>query len=200
MGLKASDKGDFPLTEEGVHRAVCYGVIDLGHQHNQQYDNWGHKIMIQWELPDRRIETEGVSKPTAISRRFGLSLGAKSHLRPFLESWRGKKFTFEELGGFELQNLIGVNCQIQVLHERYNDKEYANVHAVLPAAKGDKIDPETPTVFYSIEDSGLVIPEGIPEWIQNIIMKSQEYTRTDENGGYNPTDDTPPPDDSDIPF
>jgi len=201
MGLVAKDAGDFELTEEGVHRAVCYGVIDLGHQHNAQYDNWGHKIMIQWELPDLRIDIDGVSKPRAISRRFGLSLGLKSHLRPFLESWRGKKFTFEELGGFELRNLIGVNCQLQVLHQQHNEKTYANVHTVLPAAKGDKIDPENPTMFYSMADSGLMVPEGVPEWIKNIIMKSQEWNETGQQNDYPGDQMSPPPvDDSDIPF
>ena len=128
MGLIASDKGggDYKPTEEGVHLAVCYGVIDLGHQHNEKFQKDEHKILIQWELPNLRIDIkdngETVSKPRAISRRFTLSLGEKSHLRPFLESWRGKKFTGGELAEFDITKLIGVNCQLQVLHQVLNQR------------------------------------------------------------------------------
>ena len=185
MGLIASDKGsgDYELTEEGVHLAVCYGVIDLGQQHNPKFDNWPHKIMIQWELPNLRIDIKDgervVSKPRAISRRFTLSLSDKSHLRPFLESWRGKKFTFEELAGFDIQNVVGVNCMLQILHEKVGEKTYANVHTVMPIAKGtDKLVSENPVMFYSMEDQGLDFPKSIPEWIQGIIMKSKEWNET----------------------
>ena len=211
MGLMASDKrdGGFDMTEEGVHLAVCYGVIDLGQQHNPKFDNWPHKVMIQWELPKLRIDVkEGertVSKPRAISRRFTLSLSEKSHLRPFLESWRGKKFNFEELMGFDIGNLIGANCLLQVLHQEYNEKTYANVHTIMPIPKGaDKTLPENPTIFYSMEDHGLDFPKSIPEWIQGIIMKSKEYNETGQMNDF-PEDhgmEEPPifgPDES-VPF
>ena len=212
MGLMASDKGgsDFEITPEGVYHAVCYGVIDLGSQHNKRYDNWGRKIMIQWELPTERVDLEVdgkmVSKPRAISRRFGLSLGEKSHLRPFLESWRGKKFTFDELVGFDLEKLVGVNCMLQVLHNDHQDKTYANVHTVMPIGKGvEKMVSENPTVFYSMDDSGLNYPSTLPDWIKKIIMDSREYNETGQMNDWpdeNPADfrEGPPVDDSGIPF
>ena len=213
MSLIASDKGnsDFEITPEGVYHAVCYGVIDLGHQHNKTYDNWGRKIMIQWELPSERIDIEVdgkmVSKPRAISRRFGLSLGTKSHLRPFLESWRGKKFKFDELVGFDLEKLVGVNCMLQVLHNDYQDKTYANVHTVMPIGKGvDKMIPENPTMFYSMDDSGLNYPSELPDWIKKIIMESREYQEAgnpgyeeEQIGGYGEMGDAFPGDKMELP-
>ena len=212
MGLVASDNGggDFDTTPEGVYHAVCFGVVDLGHQHNKKYDNWGRKILIEWELPTERIDIKEddrvVSKPRAISRRFGLSLGTKSHLRPFLESWRGKKFSFDELVGFDLKNLIGVNCMLQVLHNDYEGKTYANVQTVMPLAKGvEKLVSENPTVFYSMDDDGLNYPSGLPDWIKKIIMESREYNENGQMNDWpdeNPADfrEGPPVDDSDISF
>ena len=213
MGLMAKDtgNGDFELIEEGVHLAVCYGIIDLGHQHNEKFDNFQHKVLIQWELPSVRIDVEvdgvKVNKPKAISRRFTLSLSEKSHLRPFLESWRGKKFSGKELFGFDIKNVLGANCQLQVLHQEYNDKTYANVHTVIPVLQGsDKIIPENPLVFYSMEDSELNYPETLPEWIRNIIMKSREYNETGQmndwpdNNQADYREGPPVEDDDDLPF
>jgi hypothetical protein len=217
MGLIASEKsgGDFELTEQGIHIAICYGVIDLGHQHNEKYQKDEHKFLIQWELPNVRIDVEKdgetTDKPRAISRKFTLSLGLKSHLRPFLESWRGKAFTGLELAGFDISNLIGVNCQLQVLHEKAdNGKTYANVKTALPIQKGsEKLEPENPTQYYSIEDSGLKLPDNIPNWIEEIIMKSREWTDQgmsemnypDDHGMEEPPiHGEPPIDESEIPF
>jgi len=41
-----------------------------------------------------------------ISKRYTMSLGEQSTLRKDLESWRGKKFTPEELQGFDLNACI----------------------------------------------------------------------------------------------
>ena len=212
MPLIASDNGggDYDITPEGVYHAVCFGVVDLGNQHNKKFDNWGRKILIEWELPSERIDINEddrvVSKPRVISRRFGLSLGTKSHLRPFLESWRGKKFSFDELVGFDLKNLIGVNCMLQVLHNDYEGKTYANVQTVMPLAKGvEKLVSENPTVFYSMDDDGLNYPSGLPDWIKKIIMESREYNENGQMNDWpdeNPADfrEGPPVTDENIPF
>jgi hypothetical protein len=74
---------------------------------------------------------------------YTLSLSDKANLRKHLEAWRGRKFTPLELRGFDLENLIGVNCQIQVIHNISDDgRTFANVQAIVPAnAKAPKIAP-----------------------------------------------------------
>jgi hypothetical protein len=58
-------------------------------------------------------------------------------LRAVLESWRGKKFTDAELDGFDLEKLLGANCQIHAAHDVGADgNTYANVTLVLPPVKG----------------------------------------------------------------
>ena len=71
MGLTASDKGgqDFDPINEGMHHAICYAVYDLGKQYNEKYSKSEHKCVIIWELPDERIEINGVDLPRAKSRR-----------------------------------------------------------------------------------------------------------------------------------
>ena len=208
---KETTTKDYEPIEQGVHHAICCWVIDLGHQYNEKWGNDQHKAVIAWELPHLRIDIENEdgsieNKPKVISRIFTLSLGTKSHLRPFLESWRGKRFGFEELMGFDISKLIGVNCQLNVVHNNVGEKTYANVATAMPLLKGtEHKNPENETIFYSIEDHGLLMPEIAPEWIKNILMQSKEWNETgQQNDEWRPPayDDEPPlPDDDEpIPF
>ena len=62
------------------------------------------------------------------------SLSEKSALRQFIVSWRGRPLTSNELdAGFDLEKLIGANCQLQIIHQLGRDgKTYANIGAILP--------------------------------------------------------------------
>jgi hypothetical protein len=212
MGLTASDKGggDFEILDAGVYVAVCYCVVDLGTQHNVKYDQWQHKVMLGYEIPDERIEIEkdGQMKdlPRVISRQFTLSLSDKGYLKPYLESWRGKKFTFEEQVSFDISKLLKANCQLNVIHNEYEGKTYANITTAMPLIKGiERRDPENPLIYYSMEDHGLNIPEEVYDWQKKIIMKSKEYNeigqQVDGRENNNWPGATPPvPDDDQIPF
>lgn len=121
----------FETCPEGLHHAVCCDVVDLGLQTTRFGE--AHKVQIRWqtEEPDSR------GKRFVVRQMYTLSLHEKSNLRHALEAWRGKKFTADELKGFDLEKLLGVNCQIQVVHNLSGDgKTYANVQAVVPAPKG----------------------------------------------------------------
>lgn len=180
MGLTAKDKGggDFQPIPEDLHLAVCYGIWDLGTQFSEKWGKAARKVVIVWELPHCRgdFEKDGkkVNLPRAISKRYTVSLHQKAELRKDLESWRGRKFTEEELKGFDLKRLLGVPCQIQVLHTKKDDKIYSNIAAITKAPTGTKIVPENPMKFFSFED-GAPIPEGTPDWIMDLIKHSEEY-------------------------
>lgn len=113
---------------EGLHQAVCVDVVDLGLQSTP----WGEKpkVRIVWQVEEANPET---GKRFEVRGLYTLSLSEKSNLRKHLEAWRGRKFTTEELRGFDLEKLIGVNCQIQIIHNITDDaKVYANVQAIVP--------------------------------------------------------------------
>lgn len=177
MGLIAKDKGGgFEPVEAGVHHAICYGVVDLGTQYSEKYNNDAHKVLLLWELPFERINIDGKDLPRAISRMFTLSLHAKSKLRECLESWRGRAFTEKELEGFDLKNLIKANCQLNVIHNNNGaGKTYANVSAVMPLPKGTaKRELENQVLYFSFDD-GMEVPDHMPEWISKIIIESSEW-------------------------
>lgn len=120
---------------EGLHQAVCCDVWDIWTE--KRPDEYGgglvDKTRIVWQLDQTDDET---GKPYEASQIYTASLHPKAKLRAHLESWRGKKFTDDEVRGFDVENLIGVNCQIQIVHNlSKNGKTYANVQAVVPCGK-----------------------------------------------------------------
>jgi len=130
--IAKSNKGDFTPAPEGLWQAVCVDVVDQG----MQASPWGesHRVQIRWQIEGDDPKS---GKPYMVVRGFRLSLHEKSALRPMLEAWRGKKFTAEELDGFDLEKLIGANCQVQVIHDlKAGGQVYANIQAVVPAPKG----------------------------------------------------------------
>jgi hypothetical protein len=83
------------------------------------------------------IENSETGKPLEVSQMYSLSLHEKSKLCQHLEAWRGRKFTQKEKEGFDLENLIGANCQVQVVHNIKDGGEiYANIQAIVPLGKG----------------------------------------------------------------
>ena len=123
---------NFTPAPEGIHVAACCDVVDLGladHGFGEK-----HYVEIRWQLEEENAET---AQRFVVRRRYTLSLSEKASLRKDLETWRGRKFTKDELRGFDLEVLVGKACQVQVSHRLTDQgKTFANVTAVIPTGKG----------------------------------------------------------------
>jgi len=174
---RPENEGDFDPVEAGTHHAVCYSVVDIGTQYSERFDTFHRQVVITWEIPSLRIEIDGEDLPRALSKTYTLSLSEKSNLYNDLLSWRGVAFTEQELEGFDVRAVVGANCLLNVVHKkREGKKPAARIQAVIHLPKGSrKLEPENPTVTYSIEDDGFEIPGKIPGWIQDWIKKSKEW-------------------------
>lgn len=169
----------------GVYHAVCYAVVDLGTQYSQMFGISQHKCWISWEFPQERIvvkneDNEDINKPRIISEFFTVSLHEKSNLRQILESWRGRGFTQSELNGFDLSSILGVNCQINVIHKTKQDgSKRAVIGSIMPLSKGmKKFDPENDLIYFSFEEHGREITGNVPDGIKAMIMRSKEWNET----------------------
>lgn len=179
---KSSGEGNYEPVPAGVHIAICYALYDLGTHYSEKFGNMAHKITLSWELPEERIEVERDGKklnmPRAISKEYTLSLNEKANLRKDLENWRGKKFTEDELAGFDVGKIVGVPCQINVVHTQKGDKTYSNIGAIMPVPKGFKVKkPENESVYYIIDEHKRAIPPQCPEFIKKKIEASQEWAK-----------------------
>ncbi len=127
-------ESNFIPAPEGLHQAVCCDVWEPFMQPNPfQEGSLVESTRIVWQIDFENPET---GKPLEVSQMYRLSLHEKSKLCQHLEAWRGRKFTNEEKQGFDLENLLGANCQLQVVHKIADGgTTYANVSAIVPLAK-----------------------------------------------------------------
>lgn len=121
------DPSEYPLCPDGLHGAVIVDAVDLGKQESP----WGAKHKLSLVFETQMQDEQGSSY--ILAKRYNWSLHEKSNLRKDLERLLGKKFSHEELlEGVNLEELIGVSCNILVVHNETEDRNYANIESVLP--------------------------------------------------------------------
>ncbi len=146
MPIVATDPGgkEFTPAPEGLHSAVCVDVVDLGMMDNKfNPEKPQHKIRVVWQIEE--TDPENQDKRFIVSKMYTLSLHEKAQLRKDLEGWRARKFSPDELKGFDVEKLLGAPGQVQVIHNvsEANGKTYANVQAIVPLGRGmDKLAPD----------------------------------------------------------
>lgn len=181
LTAKATNEKQFELAPEGTHIARCIQIVDLGTQpvefNGEKKEQ--HKARITWELPNeqRVFKEENGEQPFLVSKEFTVSLSEKANLRKVLESWRGKAFEDSELQGFDVMNVLGVPCMLQIIHKTSKSgNKYAEISSVMKLMKGtvcpNQINPSTSLSF---EDWNEAIFNGLNEWLRDKIKLSPEY-------------------------
>lgn len=202
---KSSGGANFEPAPAGNHVAICYSMIYLGTQKEeyQGTEKSQEKVRLTWELTEETKEfKEGEGeKPWSVSQEYTLSLGERANLRKHLESWRGKEFTKDELQGFDITNVLGVPCMLNVMHRTSKTgNKYVQVTGVTPLPKSmpkPKMFNEKFTITPDdFKNEPLLMT--LPDWIKEKIYNSEEYKA---NTGHaeaqvNSNDET----DDDLPF
>lgn len=207
MKLPAKASTDFEIVPARNHIAICNAVVDLGLQPGSgMYPEPKRKIYLRFELPTERItykkdgvETEG---PMSIGSSFTASMSEKANLRKLIESWFGKKFPSDDAAAdFDLCNLLGRKCLLNVTHSEKGGKTYANIKDATPIPKGMVADQKqyNESLYYSLDDHNQQIFMALPEWLRKKIEGRLQEPESEPAGKYAP--EPPPSDfDDDIPF
>lgn len=173
MGLTVSGKGkDFVPPPEGTYTAVCVQVIDLGTQYSEFYGKSTKKVLIGWELMGMRNEHD---EPWLVHRRFTASLGTKAALRIALRAWRGREFTDAEIDAFNLRNIVGAPCMLNITHRKDGDSTYADISGVMALPAGmPKPTPTLPKIVFDIENWDDAVFKTFSDNLKKTIMSSDE--------------------------
>jgi hypothetical protein len=142
------------------------------------------KVMLQFEVHSEDADGKPIvtdkGEPMSISKNFTLSLSDMATLRKDLETWRGEKFTQEELRGFELKKVLGVWAMISVIKAMGNNgKEYTNIAAIMsvpPAIKKAGMpQPHNDLKIFSIDEPDMALFDSFSNGLREKIEKSPEW-------------------------
>lgn len=188
----------------GNYIARCYQMIEIGTVNEliMGENKVLKKVRIGWELPTelKVFNEEKGEQPLVTSKEYTLSMHEKSSLRADLKSWRGKDFTEEEARAFDITNLIGKPCMINIIHKpSKNDptKIYANIAGITPLPKGvnmpEQINPTFVLSYDSFNQDAFI---ALPDFIKDKMKGSLEYTAMHQPNSVQ----TQPQHEDDLPF
>lgn len=159
------------------------------------------KIMFTFELPDEKyeFETKDGEKKSGVklkSKQYTLSWSEQAWLRKMIETRQGN----QTLGSDWLDVSVWLGkCGIGTIQHNVakNGKTYDNLEAITPLMKWMEDQKQiTPSLYFDLDDFNPVTFDGLPEWIQNIIRLSPEYSKI---AGNKPTE-TVADSDQTLPF
>jgi len=184
--IKKNEGKKFEPVPAGAHPAICYMLVDLGTHHNPKFDKTARKAVIGFEFPEiTERRADGSEFRRSLSKRYTVSMHEKSSLRGMLESWRGKKFSDEELAEFDLKSILGKPCLVNVITSMVDGRERSDIQSIgpLPKSMQNAYKLDGSVVYYSMEDNGFELPEALPEWIKTAISESIEFKKAAESAG-----------------
>lgn len=180
MMIASDNQGSsIPKLEGGVYTVVSSAIVDLGLQKSEKFQKVQRKFMMIWTVLGEFVEVNDEKLPRQLSKEYSFSLNEKSTLRKDLQAWRGKAFTDEELKGFNILNVLNVPCQLQILLEEKNGKQYNNIASIMALPKGTNVENLDSTYHFDIENTeSWANWNKIPEWIRERIKKAENYKST----------------------
>lgn len=184
MLLAKDNSLDRELIPAGNMVARCYMVADCGTQVTKfTHETTGlpvkqHQVVIAWEFPAELMKD---GRPFARPETYTLALGEKANLRKILDSWLGRPITDEERKeGFDLKQLLGKPCMVNIIHKADKGRIFANIASVGTVPRGMTVpEPVNKPLYFEIggyqEDYRL-----LPEWIRKKIDMAEEQNPPEE--------------------
>jgi hypothetical protein len=180
-----SDRKQFQIAPAGTHLARLYRIIDLGTQ-MREYEGkvtMSRKAKFFFELHGEDADGKPLltldGKPLIQSREYTVSLNEKANLRRDLEAWRGKAFSEDELKGFDISNILGHFCMVNISHRQKGDMTYADLKGVsaVPSIYKKQGLPEgiNTTMIFNLDKFDETMFDSLSENIKETIRKSPEY-------------------------
>jgi len=193
MSFIVEDKGgNFERCPAGAHLARCYRISDLGTQKSEYMGEtkYLHKIMVGWEIhgmnDDGSKITMNDGRPFAIFKNYTHSWSDKANLRIDLQSWRGRPFNEEEMLKFDLANVLGAWCMLNVIERQgQNGNTYSNVAGVTPVPamikKNGLPDAVNKNEIFNIAQPDMEVFNGFSDNLKKKIESSPEWQKRRKN-------------------
>lgn len=178
MSLTTSGKGTSRQNPKpGLTKGTCVALYDIGKQVNPyKGGDYTPQVIVEWELPDQTMEYEGKTVPMRQAKFYtnstydGSGQGSESALHKDLVSWRGRRFTEAESEAFNLRNVLGHHCMLNIV-EKPDGKVKVDGVMASPDAGEKKSDGLN---FWDM-DNPAENWESVPDWVKKLIRKSEQW-------------------------
>lgn len=167
----------------GTYTAVCYGVIDEGHQDATDFNGnpeIQHQVRLMFELPEERM---GDGRPRGTSKKMKLSMHEKAGLRKAVHALTGRSLSDAEAVQFDLSSLIGRGCFISMIEKPRRDGNgtFSKIDGFMPLPRSVQVNrPENAPIVYEVEEGQP--PDTLPEWLRAEIMQAKEFGPSGSHG------------------
>ena len=178
MKIKDRAKPKEPPVPAGTYRGRLVHVVDIGEQlcKGKKGDFYQNQVVLTFELIGKTKEVDGKAKAIDLSRTFGMTRGANSAFRKFVQDWTGTKMSDEAWDDFDPGTLLNKTAMLSVVHN--DTSEYANISTAMQPFEGDVYpDATLPMLYFDMDvwDEGVF--DKLPEWAQERIKKSTQYQK-----------------------
>lgn len=197
--VKSSGGTSAPPVDEGSYAAVCVNLVDIGLQKTnfEGREKEVNQCIVVWELAGETITIGEDTLPRTVSKTYTMSLHERSGLRKDLKSWRGREFTDDELKAFDLRNILGAPCMIQIVHNKSERGTFANIASIMSLPKGmPKPTPSTEPFAFDCDAATEADLEKLPKWIAEKVKASVTWSGKSAGKLAEELDD----DDGELPF
>ena len=211
MSFFVEDKGgNFERCPSGMHLARCYRIVDLGTQKSEYMGQpkFLHKVMLGWEIHGTDDNGQPIrmkdGRPFAIFKNYTLSWSEKANLRLDLQAWRGRDFTQEEMRRFDLKNVLGAWCMLNIIERDKDGKTYTNINGVTPVPgvvkKQGFSEGVNPLELFNMQEPDMQMFNGFSENLKAKITSSPEWQKLQGKAAPKQPSRQPGEDDEDVPF
>lgn len=189
---------DYAALESDTYVARCIGVAMVGTQMHEnaktKVPSYKRDVALLFEVCGyKRKHKNGevykttlngveIDEPQTVRIQVTESLGANSNLTKYIKTWMHA--TDDDLTEFDLEQCVGAPCILSV-EKKVSDatgNEYNSIQSISSMIAGMQA-PESilPTFAYTVDAHDEEQFQRMPQWLQEIVMKSSEWEATHAN-------------------
>ena len=174
MKVSGAENKAFEQPQPDNYPAVCTKIVDLGTQEENFEGDIKNvrKVVLFWELAENMSD----GRPYLVNKRYTASIGSKANLAKDITAWRGKPFTAEELAAFELKNVLGKPCLINMVPNKKGDKVVVGSVSKLPKGMTAP-EPQMQLSSFDLDNFDQATFDSLTDYWKGLIKLSPEYAK-----------------------
>ena len=169
----------------GTYQARIIGIVELGFQETTYKGKYKRQRQVAFLFDVYENQT---AKPVVIGKSYTMSICENANLRKAINSIRGRDFTEEELGDWDLKQLLDMPCTVSVGQYEKNGFKNAKIVQVGMPVEGSTVPESTKEhIYFDMDDydtwkSFARMPKWVQLKINNSITFKEGNIYLDETG------------------